>query len=234
MMITFGRFLELTVPTRDILASLAFYRALGFTEWPVGEIRHWHYAVVTDGQIVIGLHQGGIEEPALTFVRPRLASQVAALTATGHDLDWQRLGPDEFHEVALRTPDGQLLLLVEARTFSPGDAAETTVLGVPGESIDLPCADVARTAQFLAGAGFLPAENGSDRWAAPGITLSLRAGAPAAVATVNFAPPDPAGVAARLTDHDLAPRRVGRHWHLTAPEGTRLVLGEGTPAAARR
>ena len=62
MMGAFGRFLELSVPTADILRSLAFYRELGFAELTTGDIRRHHYAVVTDGVIPIGLHAGGIDE----------------------------------------------------------------------------------------------------------------------------------------------------------------------------
>jgi hypothetical protein len=78
-----GQFLELSVPTEDVPTSLAFYRAPGFTEVPVADIRPWSHAAVTDGQVLIGLHGGGLEQPALSFVRPGLAAHINALADAG-------------------------------------------------------------------------------------------------------------------------------------------------------
>ena len=75
-----GTFLELSVPTDDIQASLEFYQRLGFTELTVNDIRTHYYAVVTDGRIAIGLHAGGFDEPALSFV---VEGAAAARTQAG-------------------------------------------------------------------------------------------------------------------------------------------------------
>ncbi len=117
-----GRFLELSLPTPDIRASLAFYLALGFSQAEVGEAWPHAYAVVTDGRICLGLHAHGAAELALTFVRPDLLRHLAALEALGVEFESRRLGNDVFNEVGWRDPAGHWIRLVEARTFSPARA----------------------------------------------------------------------------------------------------------------
>ncbi len=228
MMGAFGRFLEVSVPAPDVLRSLAFYRALGFEELPTGDIRRWHYAVVTDGAIAIGLHGDGVTEPTLAFVRPQLARQVQALEAAGQAFDFTRLGSDEFHEAALRAPDGQLILMLEARTFSPGGATTGAPLASLGRcrEVTLACADVGATRAWFERAGFLPAEDADEttRLVTPGITLGLRAGTPRSVATLRFAARAGGTVLKKLAALGLAATTTAEGPALTAPEGTRLVI----------
>jgi catechol 2,3-dioxygenase-like lactoylglutathione lyase family enzyme len=114
-----GRFLELSLPTPDVRASLEFYVKLGFAQAEVGEAWPHAYAVVTDGRICLGLHEDGAAQWSLTFVRPRLLQQLSALEALGVEFESRRLGNDVFNEVAWRDPGGHGIRLVEARTFSP-------------------------------------------------------------------------------------------------------------------
>jgi catechol 2,3-dioxygenase-like lactoylglutathione lyase family enzyme len=227
MMGAFGRFLEVSVPARDVLASLAFYRGLGFAELLTGDIRPWHYAVVTDGRIAIGLHGAGFDEPALSFVRPNLARQVAALEAAGRDFELRRLGADEFHEAALRTPDGWLIRMMEARTWSPGAAGGAPPLVGTCTEVTLACADPAATGGFFEAAGFLPAaepDGDALRLEAPGLTLGLRRAPPQPAATLRFRAGDRARALQALGDRGLAPAHSGEGHVLRAPEGTRLVI----------
>jgi catechol 2,3-dioxygenase-like lactoylglutathione lyase family enzyme len=227
MMGAFGRFLEVSVPAPDILRSLAFYRALGFAELTTGDIRPWHYAVVSDGHIALGLQgAGGVEEPALTFVRPNLARQVEALERVGQAFEFRRLGADEFHEAALRSPDGLLILMIEARTWSPGETPAHGCRVGRCVEVTLACADAAVTRPFFESAGFLPVD-GDDpvRLHTPGITLGLREGRPVRDATLRFEPEDPAALRAALAQLGLTPVRSGGDELLKAPEGTRLVIG---------
>ncbi len=224
----FGKFLEVSVPADDVLRSLAFYRALGFSELTTGDIRTWHYAVVTDGRIAIGLHGGGIEEPALAFVRPNLARQVRALEAAGHDFEFQRLGAEEFNEAALRSPDGHLILMMEARTFSPGDAGQEPqpLIGQCTE-VTLTCSDLAVTRNFFEGAGFLPVEEGESdivRLHTPGITLALSESGRSDM-TLRFAVGNAKRMLRALGEKDLRVTRGPEGHVLRAPEGTRLVIG---------
>ena len=115
-----GRFLEIGLPTDDILASIAWYESLGFVQATVGESRSHRYAVLTDGRLWLGLHSDAIEAPTLTWVQPGLAAHLTALSALGIDAEQARLGEDDFHEAGFRDPSGQAVSLVEARTYSTG------------------------------------------------------------------------------------------------------------------
>jgi len=114
-----GRFLEFSLATPDIQASLDFYTRLGFSQAEVGEAWVHPYAVVTDGRICLGLHQGAIPAPSMTFVKPDLLRHLAALEDLGLEFEFRHLGNDVFNEVGWFDPAGQLVRLIEARTFSP-------------------------------------------------------------------------------------------------------------------
>jgi catechol 2,3-dioxygenase-like lactoylglutathione lyase family enzyme len=114
-----GRFLELSIATPDIRASLDFYVKLGFSQAEVGEARSHAYAVVTDGRICLGLHQAAADPPSLTFVKPNLIRYLDDLDRLGVTFEFRRLGNDVFNEVGWLDPAGHLIRLVEARTFSP-------------------------------------------------------------------------------------------------------------------
>jgi hypothetical protein len=219
-----GRFLEFSVPAPDLAVSLDFYLQLGFSEVRVNDIRPRGYTAVTDGQIVIGLHSVGLEEPALTFVRPDLARHALALADAGADIEFQRLGDDQFNEAGLRTADGQLLLLLEAPTFS---ATEFDIVApVIGRCTELvmSCTTAGETSSFFETAGFLGTEGDEDdtvRIAAPGLSIMLRPEARHGV-TLCF---EPSGDwRAQLELRGISARPAGRDCLLTAPEGTRLQL----------
>lgn len=114
-----GRFLEFSLPTPDIRASLDFYTKLGFSQAQVGDAWPHPYAVVTDGRICLGLHQGAIAVPAMTFVKPGLLKHLETLEKLGLEFQFRRLGNDVFNEVGWLDPGGLLVRLIEARTFSP-------------------------------------------------------------------------------------------------------------------
>jgi len=54
----FGRFLEFSIATRDIRASVQFYEELGFRQLLTGDIWQHRYGVLTDGRLVIGSMSG--------------------------------------------------------------------------------------------------------------------------------------------------------------------------------
>ena len=115
----FGQYLELSLHTTDIVRSIAWYEELGFTQLTVGEIWNHPYAVVSDGRLHIGLHAYAFESPALTFVRQDLSGELDDLKARGIRLAFQKTGDDEFNELGFRDPGGQMITVLEARTYSP-------------------------------------------------------------------------------------------------------------------
>lgn len=219
-----GRFLEFSVPAPDLPASLHFYLQLGFSEVPVNDIRPTGYSAVTDGQIVIGLHSAGIDEPALTFVRPDLARHARLLAAAGSELEFQRLGDDQFNEAGLRTADGQLIVLLEAPTFTVTDRDIAPTLIGRCTELMLRGAAADDTSSFFESVGFLGTEGDPDetvRLAAPGLSIMLRPEAQRGV-TLRYEPPS--DWLAALDSRGLRVRPIGRDHVLIAPEGTRLLL----------
>jgi hypothetical protein len=115
-----GQLLEFSLTASPIAPTLEFFRALGFEELPGGDLLATPHVAVWDGTATIGLHDHELDEPALTFVRPRLGDHLRGLRHAGIELEYQRLGDDEFNEAGFRDPNDQLVVMLEARTFSPG------------------------------------------------------------------------------------------------------------------
>jgi catechol 2,3-dioxygenase-like lactoylglutathione lyase family enzyme len=231
-----GRFLEFSLATPDIQASLEFYANLGFSSAEVGDAWQHPYAVVTDGRICLGLHQEAM--PAcLTFVKPDLLKHVDALEQKGIELEFRRLGNDVFNEVAWFDPSGQLVRLIEARTFSPvkRPANDTSRCGYFLEiAMPAPARDVAKA--YWEDLGFVGMDEPDDRLphiacTSDFIDLGLYHPADLCRATLRFEVDDVGGALARLADKGIMPRgemppglRAAPAAVLEAPEGTPLLL----------
>lgn len=124
-----GRFLEFSVQTTNIIDSLGFYKLLGFHELEIGDVLAHKYAVVSDGELCIGLHdrstEGSLESSregsALTFVRQDLAHEARSMSDHGFDFKYMQLDEDAFNELGFPDPDNNMIAMIEARTFSPPD-----------------------------------------------------------------------------------------------------------------
>jgi len=232
MTTAFGQFLEFSIPTPDIQESLNFYHKLGFSELPVGDIRDYHYGVITDGRIAIGLHAGGIDEPALSFVKSDVAASMPRVAPDEELLSFSRLGSETFHEIGVHTPDGHLLIMMEARTFSRAHLSElpTPVTGHSVE-ISLGCRDIDNSAHYWTDAGFTMNRPMVDdtpddmiELLTPGLRLGLRTDLPGGRTALRFAP-DNLDHALELLDQQNVPvHRAGECYRVTAPEGTHLNL----------
>ena len=98
--------------------SLAFYESLGFVQATAGEAWPHAYAVVTDGRLCLGLHAQEPQAPLLTWVAPDLRARLDQFAALGIE-PRMRVSTTWLHQALLRSPAGQRLRLIEARTFSP-------------------------------------------------------------------------------------------------------------------
>ncbi|HEY8507635.1 MAG TPA: hypothetical protein VIL32_04705 [Steroidobacteraceae bacterium] len=114
-----GRFHEIGISTRDIRASVEFYERLGFVQATTGDTWSHPYGVLTDGRVALGLHQQSFDSPRITFVREGIAEHAEKLEALGIELAWRHTGEDVFHEVGFRDPAGQMVTVIEARTYFP-------------------------------------------------------------------------------------------------------------------
>jgi len=158
-----GRFLEVSVNAPNVLESLEFYRRLGFSEATVGETWTHPYAVVTDGRLAIGLHRHEFASPALTFVKHGLGPHLARLERLGIHPAFQKLGDEEFNEIGFTDPGGQMLTLIEARTYSPPDRREqdASLCGYFAE-FGTPQQDFGAAVRFWEQLGFVAAEETSE------------------------------------------------------------------------
>jgi catechol 2,3-dioxygenase-like lactoylglutathione lyase family enzyme len=232
-----GRFLEFSLATPDIRASLDFYLELGFSSAEVGDAWPHPYAVVTDGRICLGLHQEAIAAPSLTFVKPDLLKHLDGLEKKGIDFEFRRLGNDVFNEVGWFDPNGQLVRLIEARTFSPSKrlANETSRCGYFLE-IALPAADRELAKSYWEDFGFVGMEELGDRLphiacTSDFIDLGLYQPADLRRSTLRFEVDDVGGTLAQLADQGILPSgelpaglRSTPAAVLTAPEGTPILL----------
>lgn len=227
-----GRFLEFSLSTPDIQASLNFYGKLGFSEAQVGEAWPHPYGVVTDGRICLGLHQQGLPEPTLTFVKPGLLAHLEELEARGAEFEYRRLGNDVFNEVAWKDPEGQLLRLIEARTFSPSkrSSTETSQCGYFVE-IALPSASLEAGKSYWESLGFVGMDELDDRL--PHVTctsdfIDIGLYAPGSLrrSTLRFEVEDVAATLAALAAMGILP---GKDAALEGPDTALLIAPEGTP-----
>lgn len=172
-------FLEISVETEDVGESYDELRSLGFSDVSVGDIRRGAYAVASDGKVNIALQTRRLDGPSLSFVRPNLADYVRALRRKGIDLEFASLGDQEFHELGFRDPNGQLVTLLEARTFPPPPSDELA-LSVCGKFLEysLATASLEQSRHFWEALGLLVVAEGIEpqpwmRLEGAGLTLGL-------------------------------------------------------------
>ncbi len=145
-----GRFLEFTIATPNILESLNFYKQLGFRELEGGDVWPHKYAVVSDGELCVGLHEREIQSPALTFVHPDVAKEARSMTDHGFDITYLQVDEDSFNELGFLDSDGHLISLIEARTFSKPDENMNNSLCGRWIETTLPVRDTVRAGLFWA------------------------------------------------------------------------------------
>jgi hypothetical protein len=173
-----GQFLELSVWSRDVSTSVAFWEKLGFEHGAVGDAWKHRYAVLSDGQLVLGLHEYEFDSPSLTWVRPGLAAALPRFEALGIRFDFAKTGAEEFNEAGFRDPAGQVVTLLEARTWSPtfARARPRSLLGHFRE-YRYPAPDPAAATAFWERLGLVPDGGESvPRAVAGGISLAPRSG----------------------------------------------------------
>jgi catechol 2,3-dioxygenase-like lactoylglutathione lyase family enzyme len=220
------KFLEVSIPTADVRASLEWYRTLGFAELTTSDIRTYHYAVVSDGSLCIGLHGKGLEQAGLSFVRPELAKLVRQQMEDGIEFADARLSSDDFHEAVRIDPAGNPALLLEARTFSPlhEDVAQECQAGT-FMHIALPCSDTEESLEFWEQFGFISVRTDTGEPAAlhrPNLTVQPRIGT--RELTLVYHIQDLAQTLATLEQRGISARKTPIGCELHAPEGTRFLL----------
>jgi len=174
-----GQFLEYSVAAQPLATSFEFFRSLGFTSIPVGDTLPDAYVVLFDGAIAVGLHDRQQAAPQLTFVRPQLREYVRPLRRLGIQVTDEHLRDNEFNSIAFTDPGGQEIVLLEARTFPPGewDAHNVAACGEFFE-LSLPATELQTSRRFWQSLGFALVGSGEapHRWqrlVGHGLTLGL-------------------------------------------------------------
>jgi len=228
-----GRFLELSVHTPDILDSLNFYKSLGFTELEIGDIWSHKYAVVSDGEVCIGLHDRVFDSPALTFVHHELAQRARRMSDHGFDFSFLKIDEDVFNELGFPDRDGNMVTMLEARTFSPPEYDTGDSLCGSWFEMTLPARDALRSGRFWAPLAPLLLRLREEptthmRFEAGGISLGLSESIALDRPSVCFKCHDKSSIGATIEQHGLKhepyPGFEGAFVALVAPEGTKLFL----------
>ena len=233
-----GEFLELSLTAADPLESLAFWQKAGFVSEPVGGAWRHPYAALTDGRIHIGIHQHALAGPALTFVCQGLRERVEPLEALGIEFEFIHLGADRFNELGFLDPDGHLVRLVEARTFSLAtDPPEHSRFGWFGE-YRLPVRSAVASATYWERLGLLCAPharlNDARLLACTGFNLGAHEDRALRAPALAFYDEGMGARVERLVESGLEVGRVRRardgafeSAELVSPEGLTVLLLEG-------
>jgi len=230
-MSTIGSFLELGVRCDDVLESLHFYKLLGFSELETADVFAHKYAVVSDGELHIGLHDAEFDSPAITFVQPDLAKHARSMTDHGYEFTHLRLDEDVFNELAFKDRDGHTIMMVEARTFHMREEAEHDSACGSWFELTLPVRDTVRAAQFWAPIAPTMLEMREQptmhmRFDATGVALGLSESIALQAPSLCFRCQDREALLTLLElrgfDYEKFPGFEGAFVAIRAPEGTML------------
>jgi catechol 2,3-dioxygenase-like lactoylglutathione lyase family enzyme len=125
MTLPLGAFHELSLSTRDLAASVAFWKAAGWMACAVRPVWPHPYAALSNGSIVVGLHEYRFPSPSVTCIHPGIAAALEAHRDAGMAIAFAKTGPDCFNEFGFRDPHGHMVTLLEGPTHDgpPRDAA---------------------------------------------------------------------------------------------------------------
>ena len=230
-----GRFLEFSVRTLNILESLDFYKSLGFVELEINDVWSHKYAVVSDGDLNIGLHDRVFDSPAISFVQQDIAKHARSMADHGFDFSFMQLDEDAFNELGFPDRDGHMVTMVEARTFHLGDDSENDSRCGRWFELTLPVRDALRAAQFWAPIAPTLLEMREEptthmRFKADGVPLGLSESIAVKAPSLCFKCPDRHGLMGLLEQRGIPfekfPGFEGAFVAIQAPEGTTLYAFE--------
>ncbi len=230
-----GRFLEFSVRTADILESLHFYKTLGFAELEIGDMWPHKYAVVSDGELNIGLHERDFDAPAITFVQQDIARHARSMSDHGFEFSFMQLDEDAFNELGFPDRDGHMITMLEARTFHLSDGDESDSQCGNWFELTLPVRDALRAAQFWAPIAPTLLEMREEptthmRFGADGVPLGLSESIAVEVPSLCFKCHDRHALMGLLEQNGMAfekfPGFEGAFVAIKAPEGTVLFAFE--------
>lgn len=234
-MSTIGRFLEFSVRTPEILESLHFYKSLGFVELEISDVWPHKYAVVSDGELNIGLHDAHFESSCITFVQQDLAKHAPSMSDHGFNFTYMQLDEDAFNVLGFNDRDGNEISMLEARTFHLSEEAENNSVCGSWFELALPVKDAVRAAQFWAPIAPTLLEMREEptthmRFDADGAPLGLSESIALTAPSLCFKCPDRQALMDLLEQKGMSfekfPGFEGAFVAIKAPEGTTLYAFE--------
>lgn len=234
-MSSIGRFLEFSVRALDILESLHFYKTLGFVELDIGDMWTHKYAVVSDGELNIGLHDREFDAPAITFVKPDIAKHAREMSDHGFEFSFMQLDEDAFNELGFTDRDGHMVTMLEARTFHLSEEASRDSSCGKWFELTLPVREAVTAALFWAPIAPALLEMREEptthmRFDAGGLPLGLSESIAVTAPSLCFKCPDRHGLMGILEQNNIKfkkfPGFEGAFVAIQAPEGTTLYAFE--------
>ena len=118
--LTLGAFVEFSLSVKDARQSQKFFESLGFESTPAP---HADYAMaaVTDGMIVIALHQAEFQSPALTYYGSDLSACIPVLEASGTAFTVLQKENGEASQIAFTDSNGQHVILQKRASPYPAN-----------------------------------------------------------------------------------------------------------------
>jgi predicted enzyme related to lactoylglutathione lyase len=114
--LSLGRFHEISVSTDDLDESLQFYELMGFGANRVESVWPHPYAVVSLGNLVVGLHEYRFPSPSITYVHPDITNALESFRDAGAVIAFAKTEPGQFKEFGFRDPAGHMVTLLEKAT----------------------------------------------------------------------------------------------------------------------
>ncbi len=108
-----GRFGEFSIPVKSVAQAVIFWAKLGFEPLHIAKIPY-PYSIMSDGLIVIGLHQSGdFDDFTITYFADDMQKRVTTLDDEGLELHpmKSRTTHDTYDNAAFRSPDNQQFFL---------------------------------------------------------------------------------------------------------------------------
>ncbi len=105
-----GQFVEFDLAVKDVAAAQKFYESLGFKNTAAAPAGH-SIAAVTDGNVVLALHQTEFLSPTITYYGANLSECLKALQANGVKPAMLKNGNGKASEMEFFDPDSQRILL---------------------------------------------------------------------------------------------------------------------------
>ena len=144
-----GVFHEVSISVPDVAASAAFYEGLGWRRVAVRAVWPHPYAALSDGALVLGLHQYRFPSPSVTCVHPGIGAALAEHRDAGMVIAFAKTGPDCFNEFGFRDPHGHMVTLLEAPTHDGPAPAPPGPAPQPSRSfLSLPASDIGLALRF--------------------------------------------------------------------------------------